>query len=222
MPPTPALRRQAVASTRFAALPVLACPIAAVTGRGPGRETAICQAVIELLTEISYESLTMDAVAARAKASKATIYRRWSNKDALRRTYASNHDLLPDTGNLRDDLMARIVHQTQDPSLFAANTAAMKGLVYAAAGQPELATVIRACLEDAHLADWQALLRRAHLRGELGRPVGAELVWEVLQGQFCARVSVHCATVDRGYLEHLVDDLLMPVISHAGGSAPAR
>ncbi len=223
---TPGGLRTSAASSRFAGVPTLGCPISAVTRRGPAREAAICQAAIQLLNEISYESLTMDAVAARAKASKATIYRRWSNKDdlvvdALRRTYASDRDVPPDMGNLHDDLVATIVHQTQDPLLFAANTAAMKGLVYAAACHPELATVIRACLEDAHLADWRALLSRAHRRGELGRPVAAELVWEVLQGQFYARTSVHSATVDSGYVEHLVDDVLMPVISHAGGRVPA-
>ncbi|WP_198663394.1 TetR/AcrR family transcriptional regulator [Jiangella endophytica] len=54
-----------------------------VPTRGEHREDAVLRATLELLAEIGYGSLTMDAVAARAKASKATIYRRWSGKAEL-------------------------------------------------------------------------------------------------------------------------------------------
>ncbi len=211
----------AKAPSRFSAIAKLGCPVSAVAGRGAGREAAICEAVIELLNETSYESVTMDAVAARAKASKATIYRRWANKDnlvvdALQRVYADRVDVLPDTGNLRDDLVSRLTEQTQDPALQAASTAGLKGLVYAATSDPELAGALRSCLQDAQLSVLQTLLSRAHARGELSTPVDVQLVWEVAQGQFCTRAGVDCGTVDPGYVEHLVDDVLMPVIIHAG------
>ncbi len=212
------------APSRFAAIAKLGCPVSAVAGRGAGREAAICQAVVELLNETSYESVTMDAVAARAKASKATIYRRWANKDdlvidALQRAYADRVDVLPDTGNLRDDLVARLTEQTQNPDLQAASTAALKGLVYAATSDPELADALRVCLQDPQLAALQTLLARAHARGELARPVDVQLVWEVAQGQFCTRAGIDCGKVDVGYIQHLVDDVLMPVINHAGARA---
>src|ERR1700712_4551973 len=87
------------APSRFSAIAKLGCPVSSVAGRGADREAAICQAVVEVLNETSYESVTMDAVAARAKASKATIYRRWANKDdlvidALQRVYADRVDVL--------------------------------------------------------------------------------------------------------------------------------
>ena len=166
----------------------------------------------------------MDAVAARAKASKATIYRRWANKDdlvidALQRAFADRVDVLLDTGNLRDDLVARLAQVTKDPVLLAANTAALKGLVYAASSDSELANALRSTLRDAQLAALQTLLARAHTRGELRQPVDVDLVWEVAQGQFCNRAGIDCGTVDAGYVEHLVDDVLMPVINHAGARA---
>src|SRR3954462_13867661 len=48
-----------------------------------GREVAICDAALALLLEVGYDRMSMDAVAARAKASKATIYRRWPGKQEL-------------------------------------------------------------------------------------------------------------------------------------------
>ena len=47
------------------------------------RDAAICDATLALLAEVGYDRMSMDAVAARAKASKATIYRRWPGKQEL-------------------------------------------------------------------------------------------------------------------------------------------
>ncbi len=73
------------------------------------REQEIFRTTLAILGEVGYDRLTMDAVASRAKASKATLYRRWSSKatlviDALHAD--KSHTDLPDTGNLRDDLTA--------------------------------------------------------------------------------------------------------------------
>ena len=47
------------------------------------RELEILEATLEVLDEVGYDLLTMDAVATRAKASKATLYRRWKGKPEL-------------------------------------------------------------------------------------------------------------------------------------------
>src|SRR3954463_10749511 len=72
------------------------------------REQQIFQATLEVLAEVGYDRLTMDAVAARAKASKATLYRRWTNKVSLvieALQHSKGPTELPDTGSLRGDLM---------------------------------------------------------------------------------------------------------------------
>ena len=58
--------------------------------KGPGRprsaraDEAIIEAILDLLAEgTSFEALSIEAVAARAGVGKATIYRRWPNKEAL-------------------------------------------------------------------------------------------------------------------------------------------
>ena len=75
------------------------------------REAEILAATMEVLADVGYDRLTMDAVAQRAKASKATLYRRWNGKvslviDALHHHH--QHDSPPvivDTGSLRGDLI---------------------------------------------------------------------------------------------------------------------
>jgi hypothetical protein len=47
------------------------------------REQQILDATITVLAETGYDRLTMDAVATQARASKATLYRRWSSKPEL-------------------------------------------------------------------------------------------------------------------------------------------
>src|SRR6202041_4171288 len=81
--------------------------------RGKPREQAILSAVIALLGEAGYEAMTMDAVAARAHASKTTIYRRWPGKPELVRAAVASYvagrvAVSADTGSLRGDLMAVI------------------------------------------------------------------------------------------------------------------
>ena len=72
------------------------------------REQEILDAALEVLAEVGYDRLTMDAVAQRAKASKATLYRRWNSKaklvvESLARMKTTPE--VPDTGDLRSDLM---------------------------------------------------------------------------------------------------------------------
>src|SRR5215212_6647530 len=47
------------------------------------REAQILDAALELLREVGYDRLTMDAVASAAHASKASLYRRWGSKAQL-------------------------------------------------------------------------------------------------------------------------------------------
>ena len=196
-------------------------------GRSAIREAAICKAVIELLNEQSYDSMSMDAVAARAKASKATIYRRWSNKEQLV-LHALSQDLpngivaFHDTGSLRDDLIGQLTGQLKDPRLFALHMAALKSLVYASPNDPAFAESLRSMLRDAQSSVLHTLLDRAHRRGELARPVDVRLVFEVAQAQFCSRSGMESGEVDVDYIAHVVDDVLIPVIRHAGAPAMSR
>src|SRR4051794_10511187 len=83
------------------------------------REAEILEAALAVLGEVGYDRLTMDAVAQKAKASKATLYRRWNGKvqliiDALQHDHQQHHftEHGPvDTGSLREDLIAAFCGQ---------------------------------------------------------------------------------------------------------------
>ena len=91
--------------------------VSATRGRGgryldSSRDLVLREAALALLAEVGYDRLTMDAVAARARAAKTTIYRRWRDKAEL--VVDSLNSLkgvpdIPDTGSLRDDLRDRNV-----------------------------------------------------------------------------------------------------------------
>jgi AcrR family transcriptional regulator len=76
-----------------------------------GREEEILDATVALVAELGYDRLTMDAVATAAKASKATLYRRWQTKadlvvDAISRAKGCPLPEDVDTGSLRGDLIS--------------------------------------------------------------------------------------------------------------------
>jgi AcrR family transcriptional regulator len=80
-------------------------------GRGARAAATILAATRELLAEDGYRGLTVEAVAARAKVGKATIYRWWAGKetlvaDALAGTYTVEE--VPDLGDSRAELTAAV------------------------------------------------------------------------------------------------------------------
>jgi AcrR family transcriptional regulator len=93
--------------------------------RGASRAAAILNATLQLLGEVGYDQLTIDAVVARAGSSKTTIYRRWPDKSALvcaaLIAAAQRHPELPSGApSLREDLLVLIglmarLGATEDP-----------------------------------------------------------------------------------------------------------
>jgi AcrR family transcriptional regulator len=98
---------------------------ASPTRRSDRARTAVLDAALALVSEVPYGRLTMEAVAARAGVSKATLYRWWPSKGAVvveALAEANARDAvygLPDTGDLETDLatvVRAIVDELADPS----------------------------------------------------------------------------------------------------------
>ncbi|WP_405950624.1 TetR/AcrR family transcriptional regulator [Streptomyces prunicolor] len=79
--------------------------------RGAALEADILDAVWEELADVGYARLTMEGVAARARTGKQVLYRRWPNRAELVKAALPHRtgfivDQVPDTGELREDLLA--------------------------------------------------------------------------------------------------------------------
>lgn len=189
--------------------------------RSPDRRAAICTAVFELLAEVGYDRMTMDAVAARARASKATIYRTWPDKPRLVAESLAHHFAvtaeLPDTGSLRGDLLA-----LAGAACDLANSAdgeVIAGVMTAAAHDPYLSHTVRECTyEQKHMLH-ETVLNRAVDRAEVSPGTSAHLLHEVLQALVLARRLVDCKPLDQQFALHVVDDVLLPVLTHDVGGA---
>jgi AcrR family transcriptional regulator len=132
------------------------------------------EAALVLLAEVGYDRLTMDAVAARARAAKTTIYRRWPGKaelvvDAL--TSLKGAPEIPDTGSLRQDLRVLAESITSAESRFGAQVTI--GMVSALARDAELRRVFREKFIAPRMAGFRTVFERAVARGEM--PAGHDL-----------------------------------------------
>lgn len=190
-------------------------------GRGldAGRDAPIMQAALELVGEVGYDHVTMDAIGRRARASKATIYRRWESKAALVASALScRHDYpvdLADTGSLRSDLVAGISRFIA--VVRAGDLALMSGLLTAMHSDPELARLIREQMVAKKKSVLRALVVRAVARGQLPSDADLGVLDEIAPAIVFTRLILTGEPVGEAFVTHLVDDILLPVLTR-----PAR
>jgi AcrR family transcriptional regulator len=188
--------------------------------RDETRDAAILEATIGVLKDVGYDRLTIDAVAAKAKASKATVYRRWSNKAAL--VVDAMHALkpalgpgeempciFPDTGSLRGDLLAGL--QKIANKLSTDEGKLMAAVMTASARDPELAQAMRGTHEQKRQS-CHTVVARAVSRGELGSDKGADTLHEVVPALMYNRLLIVGEPFDKKFLTHVVDDIALPLL----------
>ena len=180
-------------------------------------DAAILDAAVGLLTDIGYERMTMDAVAARAKVSKATIYRRWDSKaslvvDAMR--FCNFAELeLPQTLDLRADLIAglqcfRAAADGQDAGLY-------NGVMNAMRQDPELARLVRERMIGHKQQVARAWLQAYVDCGMLPADTDIDLFHQVGLAMVGVRLVITGEPVDDAFLEHVVDDVLLPLLTRS-------
>ncbi|MER7547476.1 TetR/AcrR family transcriptional regulator [Actinomadura sp.] len=140
--------------------------------RGKALEDALLRAAWDELVESGYAALTMERVAARAGTSRAVLYRRWPGKTelviaAIRHRRETDPVTIPDTGNLRDDLIALMRSATRRRIDLAAMIGAQLGGLFAEAGTTP--AELRGQLIGAGSLWSRDIYRRAVQRGELDR-----------------------------------------------------
>ncbi|MFG3497902.1 TetR/AcrR family transcriptional regulator [Streptomyces sp. NPDC047928] len=179
------------------------------------RESELYTAVIDLLGEVGYDALTMDAVAARTRSSKATLYRQWGSKpelvaQALRHTKPVRLDEI-DTGSLRGDF--REMLDRTDDCRIERDSALMRGLAHAIHTNPELLQALRELLVAPEMTGLDAILRRGVERGEVAADNPAlDLLPHMFIGAFVARPLIEDRPVDREFLSTYLDAVVFPAL----------
>lgn len=183
--------------------------------RGEARADAILDSAIELMAITGYDRLTIDAVAARSRASKATIYRRWPGKSELVIAALARHGAASaaevDTGELRGDLI-QAVTQMRD-GLASQDGAVILGLLNAIRGNAELAEHVRSHVLSEKRAVIGRLVERSVTRKELPAHANHELASEIAAALVFTRVLVTGQPLGDDEIVRIVDAALMPVLT---------
>lgn len=175
------------------------------------REREILGATLETLAEVGYDRLTMDAVASRAKASKATLYRRWNGKanlviDALlcEKDPITDHD----TGSLRGDLLATfcgaggLTDTEQLAVLGSVITALSRDRDFALAFQRDFVAPKAAIAER--------IFRRARERGEVRDDVDLDVLVPALPGIVLHRLFLLGEPPTPDLVARVIDQIILP------------
>ncbi|MET0788504.1 MAG: TetR/AcrR family transcriptional regulator [Cellulomonas sp.] len=181
--------------------------------RDESKDDAILLATRELLAERGFDGMTMDAVADRAGAGKATVYRRWPSKVQLTvdavvclRGVAQTVDDVPDTGSLRSDLLAvRYGRPRTDDSEL------MSGLMSAVKENPEVAAVFHEQFVRTRVNLMRGLLERAQARGELRPDIDLDMVAAVAPAMIAYRKMVAGQKIDDEFVVQMIDTVILPL-----------
>jgi AcrR family transcriptional regulator len=193
--------------------------------RGEELEAALLGAAWDELVEAGFGKLTMESVAARAKTGVAVLYRRWPRKDdlviAAIGQYGRTHPVdVPDTGSLREDLLALLNRINEERGSFiAVISASFAGLL---AGTGMTPAEVRLKLIGDRLPWSGAIFDRAHERGEIDLntlPVAVQaLPFDLIRHD----LMLTLAPVSPERLASIVDDVFVPLVSayRDGRAAP--
>lgn len=182
------------------------------------REQQILEATLDVLVEVGYDRLTLDAVAARAKASKATLYRRWNGKAALV-VDALAHDKgpapeAPDTGSLREDLREAFcgLHGLGDPR----QAALFGSIITATTTDPEFSAAFRRDVVGPRLAMMRRIWERAAERGDLREGLDLDILEPALPGILLHRAHLMGQPPTPDVVTRVIDTVVLPAALRPG------
>ncbi|MGW3105875.1 TetR/AcrR family transcriptional regulator [Streptomyces sp. NPDC001100] len=180
--------------------------------RGAALEADILDAVWEELAEVGYARLTMEGVAARAKTGKQVLYRRWSNRAELVKAAMPHRtgllaDQLPDTGELRADVLAVLRLMVERQREIGPDV--VRGLL---AEAPDLDPKVFGIMHDILLT----LLRRAVERGEIPTADLPRRVVTVPAQLLRYEMVISREPVADATLVEIVDDVYLPLVTGHG------
>ncbi|WP_051468577.1 TetR/AcrR family transcriptional regulator [Actinomadura oligospora] len=189
----------------------------------PERRAELFDTVLEVLAEVGYERLTMDLVARRARAGKATLYQRWPSKAHL--VVAAMERYRPeapdgDAGSFVEDIRQLLT------AYVAGWSGLDRGLLIAilegSRTDPELARLRRERLATPVRRSIESSLDRAMRRGEIPDGVDAGLLVDLPFAIILSHVLVKDETPGQELVDRFVDGILRPLLDAPNPRVPRR
>lgn len=182
------------------------------------REAEILAVTLRLLQEHGYDQLAVDAVANAARASKATVYRRWPSKAEL--VLAAFIEgvrqvaVPPNTGTLRGDLL-QLGETCFQHGLEHAST--IRAVMVEVSRHPALSDALQEQFLKQRKALIQHVLQQAIDRGEITHEVIDDELWDLLPGYLIFRSIIPGRPPTRRTVQAFVDGFLIPGLTRATG-----
>ena len=187
-----------------------------VCARGRGRprdeeaRQRILKSALTLVEEVGLAAATTDAIAERAGASKATIYRWWPNKSAIL-IEALRHQVarelpFPDTGSLEQDIHGQLQNFVK---LMASRRGRIfKALIAAAQSEPEVAEAFRTLWIQPRRREAIGVLKRHQQSGALRADLDLNVTLDMMYGPIYFRLFAGHSPLNAEFARELADTAL--------------
>lgn len=186
--------------------------------RGSALESAILDAGWDQLIEAGYDGFTIEAVATRSGSARSVLYRRWPSRlDLLKAVIRHRGEIdriqVPDTGTLRDDVVAVLTEFNDRRSRIIGIIAARLGAYFDEPdGSPKQ-------LRDLFLSDgptaMETIVERAVQRGELAAVPPARIV-SLPADLVRHELLMTMTAVPADTIREIVDDIFLPLATRSG------
>jgi AcrR family transcriptional regulator len=192
--------------------------------RGAALETAIYEAVLQQLSTVGFGAMTIEGIAAAARTGKAAIYRRWPSKEELVADTLDNVlpslDLPLDSGNVRTDISR--IFDLMTATMESPAGGAMQALLGELGNDHDFIKTLHERVLAPRKALMLEILRRGVERGDVRPDAVKPVIAEAGPALLVHRLLMYGPPIDPSYVDAILDDVVMPLISPSSSSARAN
>ncbi len=145
---------------------------------------AMLRATLELLAEVGFDVMSIDAIAARAGVGKTTIYRRYASKSELVADAIESireEIVIPDTGNLQSD-MDELIHNAAQITLSPLGRQTVAMIISSASSNAQFAQIYWTKYLQPRRQTFAIVLGQAKARNEIPLDLDSDLVFDTMSG----------------------------------------
>ena len=145
---------------------------------------AMLKATLELLGEVGFEAMSIEAISTRARIGKTTIYRRYNSKEELVADAIESvrQDVtIPNTGNLYSDL-DELIENAAQITLNPLGRQAVAMIISSAASNSQFAQIYWTKYLQPRREAFAVVIERAKTRNEVSSNTDSELIFDSMSG----------------------------------------